>query len=440
MKRLLKVRNYKNYPPIAEVKKHYTSPLSYNLILLESDVSYLQDDNYYFAPVCQEIYDDNFAYKFAVAVGNNVYGNNHNKTLMYQQALINYFAENNSILITNNEKYETIKLMSDIISNFCSIKEGLYLEKINGTASLLDDLGNQIQNLTHTLNNFKYTGGSIDDFYTLVDKFTKSLNDAEFKYAGLSEYFNKNTQIVIKLKNVDKALTTISRGFYVGDAIVSATQDAITINTYITTMQDNKRVLELVRDRSTDAALSQAASDLLFAIESQGNLVSYTIVNIFEQCKYNIADGETRMAISQAIPYGVPIIAGIALSDLTLNVSDTSENIIHIYAMATLSDILNKEFSFFLSPYKQSTYNEYRSIYAFYGRSSSIPFAISSYNNLAIARIQGERNVVACMDVNSFVKNYLKILGIDTEGAAESSNSIITTIISKLDIYNRLQF
>ena len=434
------------YDDYSEIYIYNTNPFERNVIIDDSYLSLLTNDDFYYASSYRDRYENEALLRASIWVGNNIYGSNHSEKLIYKKAMLSYFDKINAANQERQEKNEAYDLALDIVNATKSAIEvaGDELNKANAVDALsyLDNLSQQADNIRKSLIEMKYDGNiSKSAFYNKIDELQSALIDVTGKSEELKNALTKGPDGKMRLElEVPTGLKTAGKVFDVGLNIVNvvvvpaadAYGDYVQLKSNMNVIKNNIYILNSIINTTDNEELRSAAQELKTASESEFNAKVDGFVQGFENVGTEGFWFACHSAVAKFVPYGFWIELGLGLADLIIPVSETSEEGLTIYGMAKVADSLSSDIIQYLNYGKQTDING-NTIYAMY---SMGPESVNRFVNFAEMRIYGEEKMQELQDGPNWVKTLLKLLGTDSDAIISDCNDTISTINGFKNMYN----
>lgn len=391
------------YGDYDEVKQYHSDPALNNVSFLESDTSFLIENENFVSDKYLDFYENNWygwLERASVWLGNNVFGSNYDTTYLYKTILMEYLEQMVDESEEANEIREIIgfshKLLSQMNTNI-----GTAIEiSSEGNKEVLQNLRQQLNNYSKNLNEIA-NADLIDAGYT-KEQIYKLWDDSMSDYQEVSEQIPElNAKIEFNTK-IGKASKVIGVFFDVADVALTGYdfyKEYSTFAASISSMESCLETLEKIQNSSeAPSELKNAANELYKVIEEQkvNNLDTFF-------------DGLTTVGgkIGSVAVVTIPVVGKyiaaaklvLGIGDFVFNVSDVSKQCACLYAISKASSILSTDFSDSLSNGEE--YGGWKNIYGQYGSASY------NYFSLAIMRKTSERQMKTANEANSFLIEWL---------------------------------
>lgn len=391
------------YNDYDELKKYGSDPLRKNVAFLESDTTFLVDNENFVSDKYMDFYENDWygwLERASIWLGNNVFGSNYDTTYMYKVILMNYLEQ----MVEESEEKDQIrelvgfshKLLSQMNTNV-----GVSMEIVNkADKDLLKNLRQQLNNYSKNLDEIA-NADLINAGYT-KEQIYKLWDDSFADYRRVSEEIPELKNKIEFNTKIGKASEVVGFVFDITDVAISGYDFYKEYNTFasaISGMENCLETLEIIQN-SADSPnkLKTAAKELHKVIEEQkiNNLDTF-----FDGL--NKVGGKIINVSSTFIPVVGKYIAAakliLGIGDFMFNVSDVAEQCTCLYAISKSSSIIANSFSQDLS--KGTASNNYINLYNGYVG------ATEKYFSLAIMRKTSEKQMKKADEANSFLIEWL---------------------------------
>ncbi len=326
-----------------------------------------------------------WAKQISIFVGNNFYGSNHDKEIIYQEMLIDYFEA------LGKQRKEELELLNwfqvslqylDTVHTVLDKPSSEELKQINNTIEQLSkEMKTQLKNVD-TLSNSSSLYKSKELFYKDMDEITKEMQDITLKDNALR--LELDTGFAKKVQSVTKKTGILLKVFSVGVSVMSSFDMYSDIESSINIIDDNIYVLRLIIDDTNDNDLKTAAQAILDSVQSKRNSQISLITTILKGATLQTGDVVIRDMVAGLNPATIAASVAASISDLTMGVSGMAKEAIRVCGAAEMAGILARSLLNEFSSFEVSSNNTY-----------SIPIEksneyIDKYMNLAVARLFSE--------------------------------------------------
>lgn len=354
-----------SYTDSEEVFLYGTSPIKQNLVVMPTQMDLLLDDTRYVSDKYKEIYKEDWLEKTSIWIGNNIFGTAYDQEMIYKAALVDYLKTINDGLKEQSELQKARKLAKSLVEQI-NTNIDTYLQyniELNSTTKgILESVRKTADDLDGKwLTTEPSAFNSVDDYYSYCDDLYKQYCQA----ADAIPELEKEIKIMEKVE-VGKKITGKFSWVLTGVSVVTSFQE--NYNEYcefvadLDVMQKNIDILDVIIKDSKDNVLKQAALELKDAL----NQDLTATLNCFWESDYfnqgyvnNNILGTAIHTIIGMVPSGCYVELARGVLDFITNFSGVSYECVKVYAIASVSSILSKNFNDFLSAYQQTDYEGY---------------------------------------------------------------------------------
>lgn len=391
------------YSDYQEVNNYDTDPLVSNTVLEQNDLQLLTNDSKYVSNKYKELYESDIEgalERGSIWIGNNVFGSNYDKTLLFKKEIIKYFKKVASEKEESQKLMEAIDIALDLGNGLKSNVEAAMEIVKDSQPAKYDELKSLYHNLSlyrDSLNNMSYNPSvqTKEQFYQVFDAMLKGYDDT----------LNDVSELKSDIKLTTKALKYAEKGTKVLGIVLNVLEVYSKSRDFIDTysdfeanmklMEDNMYILDLIIQNAWDDNLKSAAQEVKKAIQSQYYKNSQKFSDAFSQIGGSVIKIGVE-ALLPLIPVVGPYIAvvqvALGIGDFIFNISDMAEACVYLYGTASMSSILSKAFVQNVNRYNKYHTSDGKEVIAVYDEAPDI---LTKYFNLSCSRINSEEEMIS---------------------------------------------